>query len=179
MAQLYGFLNDQIFSARHSTKQRARWIDCWPRAFASSSVTWTRPTALYQNTEMPTVTDVASASGLGLGWAARNRGVTHNSKCLLGIEAPLSLTLADVHTRKPATLGETIFGLACVIPTGWLGCPELPGKDRSRLKSPTSARDCTSHGELPAALLKPWCIICATELKMQLPASAVVLAAAF
>lgn len=127
---------------------------------------------------MSTATDVALASGSGLGWAARNRGITANSKRLSGIEAPLSLVFPDIHTRKPATVGETIFALAHIIPTGWPGWLELPGKDRSVLKSPTSARDCTSEGDLLAALLKPWYVTCAAELKMQLPALAMVLAAA-
>lgn len=74
-------------------------------------------------------------------------GVTAGSKPLAGIEAPLSLAFPDVHTHKPATLGETAFAPAHVIPTGWLGWLELPGKDRSVSKSPTSARDRTSRGE--------------------------------
>lgn len=128
-------------------RRKARWIPCLTKALVSSFATWTRPTAPFQDRDVPTVTDVASASGSGLGWAARNGGVTAGSKPLAGIEAPLSLAFPDVHTHKPATLGETAFAPAHVIPTGWLGWLELPGKDRSVSNSPTSARDRTSRGE--------------------------------
>lgn len=158
--------------------RKARWIHCLTEALVSPFVTRAWPTALYQSTDMPTAA-AASASGSGLGWAARNRGITANGKRLSGIEGPLSLAFPDIHTRKPAALGEAIFAPVHVMPAGWLGWLELPGKDRSVWKSPAVARDCPSPGERPAARLKPWYVTCATELRMQLPALAVVLAAAF
>lgn len=148
-SQLYGFSNDQIFSARHSPKQESKVNVVQQKPLS--------PLSLPEH-DQPHCTNIQTCPQLqmcpqALGGLQGREGLLQPANVSQELST-LSQALTHIHTCKTATVGETVFVLARVITTGWLGWLEPPGKDRSVLKSPASAGDCISQGELPAALVK-------------------------